>query len=189
MSAVEALLYPEVRSQIRDGDVLCFRGDGCLSRTIMQASKGRYSHAGLALWWGTRLMVVQAELTPGVQAVPISRAVDHYPGSVDWYALSDDHRSPETIDALVGAALAALGQGYSVSGLLRLGFHYAVGWPMGDAKVESEGASFICSELVAHCFSRAGIDLVPKEPDSATSPEDISTSRYLTLKGALRRSL
>ncbi len=65
---VGTLQYKKYRDQIDDGDVLCFSGRHWLSSFIRKLSHGSYSHAGLAFWWGDRLMVLQAEATPGVQA-------------------------------------------------------------------------------------------------------------------------
>ena len=82
----EPVAYPDVRAQIQDGDVLLFQGTHWLSRLIRWGSKSPYSHAGVALWWGPRLMVVQA-VGKGVEAVPLSHAVDRYSGgtaSVMW---------------------------------------------------------------------------------------------------------
>ncbi len=36
-----------------------------------------------------------------------------------------------------------------------------------------------CSQYVAHSFSEGGLDLVPRQPDIVTWPEDILNSKYV----------
>ena len=55
--------------EVKDGDVLLFQGTGWLSRFIRWGSNSAYSHAGIALWWGARLMVVQSA-NRGVEVLP-----------------------------------------------------------------------------------------------------------------------
>lgn len=177
------LTYAEVREQIRDGDVLCFQGRAGLSRFIMKVSGGQFSHAGIAFWWADRLMVLQVELMPGVQALPVSRAVGLYPGRVEWYSLKDEHRADERLVRLRHEALRALGDGYSVSGLFLVGMHYLFGTPL--PRPDKKQHEYVCSEYVAHCFSRAGLDLDPDKDDNATTPMDLALSQLLVRRGVL----
>ena len=177
------LTYQEVREKIRDGDVLCFQGSAGLSRFIMRVSGGKFSHAGIAFWWGDRLMVLQVELMPGVQALPVSRAVGLYPGRVEWYSLKDEHRQDHHLEKLRHEALRALGDGYSVSGLFLVGLHYLFGTPL--PRPDKHQHEYVCSEYVAHCFSKAGLDLDPDKDDNATTPMDLALSNLLVRQGVL----
>lgn len=183
-SAGLTLDYAEVRARIRDGDVLCFRGRAALSKLIMRLSHGQFSHGALAFWWGDRLMVLQAELGPGVQAVPVSRAVGRYDGLVEWFTLRDEFRSTERIDALRRVAQMRLGDPYSTVDLVGVGLHYAIGTPL--PKTTSSEHEFVCSQYVAYCYAHVGLDLAPAKPDIGTTPEDLARSPYLERQGVLR---
>lgn len=176
--------YADVRKEIRDGDVLCFRGAAALSKVIMKLSKGQFSHGALAFWWNDRLMVLQAELGPGVQAVPVSRAVGRYDGRVEWFTLRDEHRTAERIDTLRRAAQMHLGDPYSAVDLFLVGLHYAIGTPL--PKVRRTEHEFVCSQYVAYCYAQAGLDLAPSKPDIGTTPEDLARSPFLQHRGTLR---
>ncbi len=176
--------YEQVRERIRDGDVLCFRGAAPLSKLIMRLSHGQFSHGALAFWWNDRLMVLQAELGPGVQAVPVSRAVGRYDGRVEWFTLRDEHRTEARIDALRRAAQMRLGDPYSTIDLVLVGLHYAIGTPLPVKRRTDH--EFVCSQYVAHCYAKAGLDLAPSKPEIGTTPEDLARSSYLEHRGTLR---
>lgn len=169
-------LYDQHRKQIRNGDILCFSGQHWLSAFIRRLSHGRYSHAGLAFWWGERLMVLQAEARPGVQALPASRAIDRYRGQVDWVPLKDEHRTPEFEAKLTEVAMELLGDPYSILDLVRVGFHYLIRTPL--PKQARTPHTFVCAQYVAYCYSASGLDLEPRKPDIGTTPEEIARSKY-----------
>ncbi|MEI8256646.1 MAG: hypothetical protein WCJ30_13310 [Deltaproteobacteria bacterium] len=173
-----------MRARIRDGDVLCFSGRTWLSRLIMRLSRGQFSHSGLAFWWEDRLMVLQVELFPGVQALPVSRAVGAYDGRVEWYSLKDELRTKKTIDALRRVAQTRLGDRYSVLDLVLVGLHYAIGTPLPRARRTDH--EFVCSQFVAHCYTFVGLDLEPAKPDIGTTPDDLARSPHLVRQGVLR---
>lgn len=178
------LSYREVRERIRDGDVLCFTGRTVLSRFIMRLSRGKFSHSGLAFWWADRLMVLQVELLPGVQALPVSRAVGAYDGRVEWFSLKDELRTEARIDALRRVAQMRLGDPFSVLDLVLIGLHYSIGTPLpGGRRTNHE---FVCSQFVAHCYATAGLDLEPAKPDIGTTPDDLARSPHLVRQGVLR---
>jgi hypothetical protein len=169
--------YRMYRDQIRDGDVLCFSGRHWLSSFIRKLSHGSYSHGALAFWWGERLMVLQAEARPGVQALPASRAIGNYNGSVEWHPLKAEYRTPQFEQLIAEIAMSRLGDPYSILDLVEIGLHYAIGTPL--PKESRTQHTFVCSQYVAHCYSKAHLDLQPKRPDIGTTPEDLATSRYL----------
>ena len=177
------LSYPEVRASIRDGDVLCFRGNASLSKLIMKLSGGSFSHTAIAFWWGQSLMALQVEV-PGVQVVPVSRAVGSYDGNVEWFALKEEYRTPERIDKLRQVAQNSLGDRYSVLDLFLVGLHYAVGTQLPNPNRSS--LEFICAHYVAHCYSTVGLDLAPNRAHLATTPEDLARSPLLVRQGVLR---
>src|SRR5580692_3079477 len=108
-SSAPQLNYADIRSQVEDGDVLLFRGTIFFSRAIEKISHGAYSHCAIAVDWGERKMILQAELMGGVQAVPMSVAVGTYKGRVDWYKIAPAVREKLNMGTLLAEARADLG--------------------------------------------------------------------------------
>ncbi|HUM13362.1 MAG TPA: hypothetical protein VLT82_20610 [Myxococcaceae bacterium] len=175
--------YAEIRDQVKDGDVILFRGNVLFSRIIQRISAGRYSHSALILEWGRRWMILQAELIEGVQAVPLSVAVARYHGDVDFYPLTPEARAKVDLPRLAAAAKSALGLRYAKLDLLRVAAHLLFSFPLPRYRRDPE--ALFCSQYVSRCFRVAGLDLVP-ESDVGTSPEQIATSRWLRYGGTIR---
>ena len=178
--------YRAVRAQIQDGDVLLFQGTHWLSRIIRWGSGSAYSHAGVALWWGPRLMVVQA-VGKGVEAVPLSVAVDRYSGQVDWLQPPPEVRARLRRELLLSNALDEVGKPYSRGGLLRLA---RMVWQrrLRRYRDPKKGApAYFCSQLVSRCYRVAEADLVPGRADAHTSPADLAACGQLALQGVLHR--
>lgn len=163
--------YASCREAVKDGDVLLFVGKGIISRLIRWIS-GRYSHSGIAAWWGTRLMVLEAIAT-GVVAVPLSRCVQGYP-VVDLYTTDMELDR----DRVVDMAREELGKSYAYWGLFRYLKRF---WLKLRGGADPQGApdKFVCSQYVSYAYRFGGIDLVPGQPDSLTSPTDLAKSKYL----------
>ena len=83
------LNYNDFRSQIKNGDVLLYDSAGWMNRYIIKPLlKTKYSHAGSAVWWNDRLMVMEA-VPAGIRLMPLSVNVENYYGSVDLYRWSE----------------------------------------------------------------------------------------------------
>jgi hypothetical protein len=176
--------YCHVREQILDGDVLLFQGTALLSRFIRWGSKSAYSHAGLALWWGERLMVIQAA-NRGVEVLPASTAVDQYSGQVDWFQPLDEARAELDSRRLIHAAFDELGKPFGVFPLVALAARMfrRADWDNPDPEVANR--SYFCSQLVSRCYRNAGVNLVPRRADQDTSPGDLARSELLLRRGVL----
>ena len=72
------------RPHIKNGDVLMCRGRSLESRIVRWVTRSEYSHAGLAVWWNGRLMVMEA-VGRGVIVTPRSKNFLSYPGYVEWF--------------------------------------------------------------------------------------------------------
>ena len=62
--------YNRIRNEIKNGDIILFRGSSLLSRTIqwgdsIDGKKAYYNHAGIAIKLGSRLLVVDSN-APGI---------------------------------------------------------------------------------------------------------------------------
>jgi hypothetical protein len=172
--------YHQIRDQIRDGDLFFFRGNFRSSRIFTWLTKGYYSHATITAWWGDRLMILQAEGV-GLQAIPLSVAIQEYPGRADWYRLDRD-KVPEVDRKLVGVldeARADLGLKFGTLDLFRSLFRW-VGKVQFTNPMSPKG--LFCAEYVERCFRVGGIPLrrdadgnhVP--PDILCFPQDLADS-------------
>ena len=81
--------YAQARDQIKNGDVLMYKGRGLVSSVIRWVTHSPYSHAALAAWWNQRLMVMEAK-GQGVIVNPTSRSIRHYRGDVEWFSCKDE---------------------------------------------------------------------------------------------------
>ncbi len=163
-------MYEKYRNEIKDGDILLYKGKGFVSTVIKKITKSEYSHAALAVWWNGRLMVLEA-VGKGVIATPLSKNVSKYHGSVDWYShktISDEDRQK-----LVAHAQLGLGKEYSKWKLVILAYKliFTSRDKKDDFKKENE---LFCSHFVAAQYNFSGNDLIENLSDSLTHPEDIA---------------
>jgi hypothetical protein len=179
--------YGAIRSQIRTGDVLLFRGESPLSRFIRWGSKSVYSHAAMAAWWGPRLVLFQA-VGQGVQVVPISAEVDEYDGQVDWFTLAPKYEAMLDREKVVDFAITELAKPYGHAAVVELIVRMAFHQFRGTTDPKAHPSSLFCSEYVSRCYREAGLKLRPDEADAFTSPGDLATSGYLAIQGVLHRS-
>jgi hypothetical protein len=173
----------DVRSQLRTGDVLLFRGDVAFSRLIESVAGGRYSHSAMVLRWHGRVMIAQAEW-PRLEAVPMSVAVESYSGLVDWYRVDESFTEHLDRRRLMEEAMDLLGQKFAVRELLRVGLYNFFHRPV--PRKERADGGYVCSEYVAHCFREAGLNLAPaRAHDLAVTPDDLAKGARLALKGTI----
>jgi len=175
------LEYGQVRAGMLDGDVLLFRGTIFLSKVIEKVSHGQYSHSAILADWGPRKMILQAELTGGVQAVPASVAIGTYQGRVDWYRIRPEVRARLDVAAILAEAKADLGLTYATSDLLRAAAYNIFNAPLPRDCVDAK--ALFCSEYVARCFRSAGVKFQPS--DVGTSPSQIAASDALEFMGVI----
>lgn len=199
------MLYASIRSKVRDGDVLLFKGArGPVAEAIRWGSRSDYSHAAMAVWWGDRLMVAESREFRGCRVVPLSTAVAG--ARVDWFTI--DPRLEDDLDRaqLVEEALKHLGEPYGWASILRhvfarlpllallksLGVLSKV--PLLGRMVPAKAYStddeqpvghMVCSAYVARCYRMGGRDLVRYRPDSETTPGDLASSAVLAVRGTI----
>lgn len=190
--SVESLLpnerlvpYSRVRSEISDGDVILFRGNAELSKVISDISQSAYSHAGLALTWYGRRMLLSAEM-PKIQVLPLSIVVAKYNGRIDWYKLVPEARARLDIQKLALEALVNLGVEYGTDKLFELASHFILGTEADDDNANPR--TMVCSQYVSRCFRLAGMDLSPKS-DLATVPGEIAVSPLLRYQATLQKDI
>ena len=178
--------YDESRSQIKNGDVLMYRGRTLESKIIRWATNSPYSHAGLAAWWNNRLMVLEA-VGKGVVVTPISQNVRSYRGRVEWFTSVEEIPDDQRLQ-MVEFAQQELGKEYTLRRALILGLRvlFKRGVESRD-KLRREKRLF-CSHYVAATYNAIGRDLKKGISDRFMSPGDIAASPLLKRVGILLKN-
>lgn len=175
--------YAGIRREIRDGDILLFRGKSWISRVICRVTGSPYSHAAIVAWWDDRLMVLEA-VGKGVVVSRMSLVVNQYSGKVELWTTDESLARAEVIRT----AQRLLGKRYSPSKLIRNLGRLVFGRPRHDeTDPEAPPADFVCSEFVSRVWRAGGVDLVRDSPDMYTKPSDIAKSPYLRKVGGVVR--
>jgi hypothetical protein len=177
--------YEQARDQIHDGDVLLYRGRSLASRVIRWATGSPYSHAGLAVWWNRRLMVLEA-VEKGVVVTPLSSNVRGYHGDVEWFT-STEAITPEERQRIVEVAQKELGKEYATWKAVLLGLRRLLGLGIDRRDSVRRERKLFCSLYVAAVYNAIGRDLTKGISDSFTSPADIARSPFLRRVAALKR--
>ncbi|HEX7844018.1 MAG TPA: hypothetical protein VF469_41370 [Kofleriaceae bacterium] len=175
--------YAGIRREIRDGDILLFRGKSWLSRIICRVTGSPYSHAAIVAWWNERLMMLEA-VGKGIVVSRMSVVVNTYSGKVELWTTDEDLGRAEVILA----AQRLLGKRYSPYKLIRNLERLVFGRPRHEeADPEAPPGDFVCSEFVSRVWRAGGIDLVGDSPDMYTKPSDIARSPHLRKVGGVVR--
>jgi hypothetical protein len=180
--------YAEARAEIQTGDVLLYRGRSLFSKVIRWASGSVYSHAAIAAWWGSRLVVLESTMSGGVAVRPASLSVEKYDGQVDWWVLHETHAEQLDRQRLIQLAIGELGKPYGRFGAFLLGIKLLFGRITGGRDAVSLPESLFCSQYVSQCYRSSGVDLVPNAIDGLTSPGAIARSGRMKLEAVLRRA-
>jgi hypothetical protein len=180
------LEYSNTREQISDCDILLYRGRSWESWLIRLVTGAPYSHAGLAVWWNSRLMVLEAS-GKGVVATPLSENVRHYDGRVEWFTCVEEISQAER-QRMVEYAQRELGKRYGTWWAIVLGLRRLLGLAIDRDDTAHHAGRLICSQYVAGVYTLVGRDLRRGISDRFTTPGDIARSPLLRRMGPLRKS-
>jgi hypothetical protein len=180
----EPKLYDDVRTGIRSGDVLMYRGRSLASRLIRLVTGSPYSHAGIAAWWNDRLMVMEA-VGRGVVVTPLSANVAGYHGSVEWFT-SVVEIDAGTRERMVRFAQEELGKEYGRWNAIALGLRLLFKKGVEARDTLRRAQRLFCSHYVAQIYNAGGVDLQRGVSDRFMSPGDIARSPVLQRVGALK---
>lgn len=181
------LSYQQCRQMIKNCDVLLYRGKGFYARIISHFFESPYTHAGLAVWWNHRLMVMEA-VGKGVIVTPLSENLGRHDGGVDYFQceveLADSQR-----EEMVQFAQMQLGKEYNIWALLRSGLRVVLRLPLKDREgaFKHSAGKYFCSQYVSDIYDQAGIDLDIDLSSSRTSPDAIAKSPLLRFHGVIKR--
>jgi hypothetical protein len=174
--------YADIRHEIRDGDILLLRGYYTSSRLFERLTHAAYSHATIAIWWGERLMLLQAE-AHGVEAVPLSVAIGTYEGRCDWFPLRRE-TTPEIhlrLPAVIARTKAYIGLPYGYWNLFKKLFKKLLGIHLRETPPQD---GMFCSQFVAEAFKNAGLPLLDRDAID-TWPSDIVQSPLVAYAGTI----
>jgi hypothetical protein len=183
-AASNARSYSDARQEILNGDVLMYRGRSRLSRWIRTVTRSPYSHAGIAMWWEGRLMVLEA-VRSGVVVTLMSANVSHYDGGVEWFRCRMEIDG-ERRTRMVRFAQDQLGKKYALWMALVVMFALLFNWKKGRRDELRRTGSLFCSHLVAQVYNTAGLDLKKGLEDRFMSPCDIADSPLMEKVAVLK---
>ena len=160
---------------LQPGDIVMTRGEGFLGRAIrfftrhIGESRTKVNHVGIVVQGGT---IEQAVIIEASLEVVRHRLIDEYGGKRDSVAIARATRlSKNDLQQVVAKATGYLGRTY---GFGKIALH-ALDWALQGAfvfrRLGQMDAYPICSWLVAHAYSTAGVyfGVAP----GAASPDDI----------------
>jgi hypothetical protein len=177
--------YAQVRDQIKNGDVLMYKGRGLVSSVIRWVTHSPYSHAALAVWWNQRLMVMEA-IGQGVIVNPTSRSIRHYRGDAEWFSCKKEISEDDCLRMVIFAQ-EELGKSYGRWKAILLGIKILFEHDLEKRDRLKREKRLFCSEYVAQIYNFIGLDLKKGRSDRFTKPDDIANSPLLEKRGQLKK--
>ena len=188
MNEPNLIPYNDARSQIKNADLLLFRPRGApWWRAIAVAGRSEYTHAGMAGWWGDRLMNVEMT-SGGGRAQLLSNLVEQWPGVIDVYAANAVRRRFSRERALQ-AMIGITGKPYGKWNLFRAGLYhmpfvrFMVSPDTDD--IETSNWPLFCSQAASIAYRLGGVDPVPNLTDRLTEPGDLARSPFFQYRFTL----
>ncbi len=174
----------DVAEEIRDGDLLLFRGRGVVARLIGVAGRSEYTHAGRAVWWGNELFCCEVRELKGGRAVTLESQVRRFPGAIDVFEVNPSTRWREfDRRGAVRFMRRLAGCDYGYRGVLTAALRHLPIWrflvkPDGDDRRLCREPPF-CSQACAMADRMGGgVDPVPHLADRLTEPADLARSPF-----------
>jgi hypothetical protein len=170
--------------QIRDSDLLLWRGPGMISET----GRGDHYHASKMARWGSDIMVIDTHWTTGGDVRLLINDVFQNSGSLDWFKVNP-HDIPYDRDGAIAFMRSCVDEPYGWTNLaLAAGLHLPVirrFIPKLDDNMSSPYPPF-CSELCSAADNiGGGHDPVPWCSDRTTEPTDLESSDFYEYQGTL----
>lgn len=169
--------YDLIRPHIKNGDVLMFKGKYRSSFLIKRLTESSYSHAGIAVWWNKRLMVMEA-VEEGVRIIPLSRKIERYKGEVEWFSCRKEISEEDRL-RMVMFAQEELGKSYAKWKTIVFGWKIFFRRKLSDRDEFRQENKLFCSLYVAQIYNVVGLDLRKDRADRFMSPDDIAKSDLL----------
>ena len=176
-----------ITRRIRDGDILLCAATDLGSRLISWSTHSTWSHVALAYRWGSlgRVMALESVHTIGVRAVPLatfikrtSSGVQPYPGKIVLARHMDFQArikaDPDAMRRMGDFAVDRFGDPFAGGEILKIGARVLLGRTgIKTPKRLAAHDEFICSEYVAKCLEKVGID-IPWDGRGFIAPGDFA---------------
>jgi hypothetical protein len=176
--------YEEIRLQIKNGDVFLYREKGIVAGIIRWLTHSTYSHAGIAVWWNERLMVMEAVMR-GVRITPLSRNIYQHKGSVEWYSCKKEISDEDRLRMVIFAQ-EELGKRYAAWKAILLGWKVLSKRDLGERDRLRRENKLFCSQYVAQIYNSIGLDLKKNREDRFMSSGDIARSPLMEKRGEFK---
>ena len=176
--------YEEVRLQIKNGDVFMYKGKKIFPRLIRWLTKSPYSHAGIAVWWNERLMIMEAVMR-GVRVAPLSRSIYHHKGNVEWFSCKKEIAEEDRVRMVIFAQ-EELGKSYARWKAVLFGLRVLFKRDLSEKDELRMENKLFCSQYVAQIYNSIGLDLKKNREDRFMSPGDIAKSSLLEKRGEFK---
>jgi len=178
------LKYNEVRLQIKNGDVIMYTGKKIFARLISWLTRSPYSHAGIAVWWNERLMVMEAVMR-GVRVAPLSRNIYQHKGNVEWFSCKKEISEEDRLRMVIFAQ-EELGKGYARWKAMLFGLKVLFKRDLSKKDELRMENKLFCSQYVAQIYNSIGLDLKKNREDRFMSPGDIAKASLLEKRGEFK---
>jgi hypothetical protein len=176
--------YEEVRLQIKNGDVIMYEGKSMVPKLVSWFTRSPYSHAGIAVWWNERLMVMEAAMR-GVMVMPLSRNIFRHKGKVEWFT-SKQEISDEDRLRMVIFAQEELGKSFARWKAVLFGLKILLNRNLSKKDQLRMENKLFCSQYVAQIYNSIGLDLKKNREDRFMSPGDIAKSPLMEKRGEFK---
>jgi hypothetical protein len=174
----------DVAADIRDGDLLLFRGRGTIARMIGVAGRSDYTHAARAVWWGNDLFCCEVRELKGGRAVTLESQVRKFPSTIDVFEVNPSGRWREyDRRGAVRFIRRLAGCDYGYRGVFKAALRHLPVWRFlvksdGDDKRVAHEPPF-CSQACTMADRIGGnVDPVPHLADRLTEPADLARSSF-----------
>ncbi len=180
-----------VRADIKNADILLFRGDPLASDLIEIGTDSPYSHAAIAFRSspqdpykyetneGVEHVCFIEAVRKGVRMDLLSNELKSYPGAIELWRIDERYLAKFSPAAAIAEARRYLGFPFAYDHLAA----FVLDWlTFGLFHLRSRcrnHRAFFCSQLVSRAYVKGGVDLNVRYGDAATAPGDLANGGHI----------
>jgi len=180
--------YQDVRDLIKTGDVFLYKGRtfpapivGQISLATRWFTDSPYTHAGMAIRWHDRVMVIES-IGRGVIVNPCSLSFARHKSDVDWFTYKGEggkEMPDDTRKALIIHAVEHLGKRFAFWQAFLALMKIKLRVPLKSLDKYEKETRFFCSQFVANVYNGVNLDLKKDTSDDDMTPKDLAESPRL----------
>lgn len=153
--------YRSIRSSIKTGDVMLFKGNGIFEKLIRIGTAEGYNHVGVFVWLSDGDLWFAEMKSSGYSLQRASQMIESE-SRLMWVGVPDYPSRPESTEAMKKTILAAKGSPYGFLSLLKV-------WASQVMRREYRVRGRVCSTFVQEVWRSAGIEF-----NKTADPGDIA---------------